>query len=73
MLDLLRAILAMVRWIGIPALGGLGLLIMVLVADHFDEVQLKKDNGYMKPKVTRLWIERHPEATIEEQFPPTDK
>lgn len=62
----LKAILGFLRWIGVPIVLALGSGVGLIVADHYAQVTLEADRDYMKPKVTRLWLERHPEVTIEE-------
>lgn len=65
-LDTLKAILGFMRWIGVPLVGALAVGIGIMVTDHYSQASLEQDRDYMKPKVTRLWLERHPEVTIDE-------
>ena len=65
-LDTLKSILTFIRWIGIPAVTGIGFLIASLIADHYDQTQLDKDRDYMKPKVVRLWSKAYPNLTSDE-------
>ena len=65
-LGTLRSILAVIRWIGLPLIGCLAVGLGIMVTDHYAQEVLSADRDYMKPKVTRLWLERHPEVTIDE-------
>jgi hypothetical protein len=65
-LDTLKAILAFMRWIGVPLVLALASGVALIVADHYAQVVLEKDRDEMKPRVTRLWLERHPEVTAQE-------
>ena len=65
-LNTLKAILGLIKWIGIPFITGMAFLVLALVSDHYDQVQLDQDRDYMKPKVTRMWLKEHPELTIKE-------
>ena len=60
-LDAIQGIFTLLKWISIPAVTGIALMVGSLVIDHFDQISLRQDSDYMRPKVTRLWIERHPE------------
>lgn len=60
-LNVLKAILGLIRWVGIPVLVGTGGLIVVMVADHYQQIGLAEDRDYMKPRVVKLWQEKHPE------------
>jgi len=60
-LDTLKAILGFMKWLGVPIAGALTVGIVIMVTDHYAQAGLEKDRDFMKPKVTRLWIERHPE------------
>jgi hypothetical protein len=60
-LNVLKAILAMIRWVGVPILIGLSSLVVIMVADHYEQVGLAKDRDYMKPRVQHLWKKEHPE------------
>ena len=61
-LDTLKAILAFIRWIGVPLIGALAVGIGLIVTDHYAQETLQRDHDVMKPRVTRLWMEAHPEA-----------
>jgi hypothetical protein len=65
-LDTLKAILGFLRWIGVPLMGALAVGIGLIVTDHYGQQVLEKDRDEMKPRVTRLWLERHPEVTAHE-------
>jgi hypothetical protein len=65
-LDTLKAILGFLRWIGVPLVLALASGVALIVADHYAQVILEKDSDEMKPRVTRLWLERHPEVTVQE-------
>jgi len=65
-LGTLRSILGIIRWIGLPLIGCLAVGLGIMVTDHYGQEILASDRDYMKPKVTRLWLERHPEVTIDE-------
>jgi hypothetical protein len=65
-LGTLRSILGIIRWIGLPLIGCLAVGLGIMVTDHYGQELLAADRDYMKPKVTRLWLERHPEVTIDE-------
>jgi hypothetical protein len=65
-LGTLKAILAVIRWLGLPVIGSLTVGIGIVITDHYSQGLLEADRDYMKPKVTRLWLERHPEVTIED-------
>ena len=65
-LDTLKAILGFLRWIGVPLVGALGVGITIMVTDHYSQLVLEKDRDEMKPRVTRLWLERHPEVVTQE-------
>jgi hypothetical protein len=74
-LTVLKAILGMIRWVGVPVLIGLASLVVIMVADHYEQVglakdrddmklkqvELAKDRYYMKPRVQHLWKREHPE------------
>jgi len=62
----LKAILGFIRWLGVPLIGALAVGIGLIVTDHYGQQVLEKDRDEMKPRVTRLWLERHPEVTIQE-------
>jgi hypothetical protein len=61
-LDTLKAILGFLRWIGVPLVGALAIGVGIMVTDHYAQEAIQKDHDVMKPRVTRLWIEAHPEA-----------
>ena len=61
-LDTLKAILGFLRWIGVPLVGALAIGIGIMVTDHYAQEAIQKAHDVMKPRVTRLWIEAHPEA-----------
>jgi hypothetical protein len=65
-LDTLKAILGFIRWLGVPLIGALAVGIGLIVTDHYGQQVLEKDRDEMKPRVTRLWLERHPEVTAHE-------
>ena len=65
-LDTLKAILGFMRWIGVPIVLALASGVVIMVADHYSQQTLEADRDYMKPRVTRLWMERHPEVTAED-------
>lgn len=65
-LDTLKAILGFIRWIGVPLVGALAVGVGIMVTDHYAQQILEKDRDEMKPRVTRLWMERHPEVTVHE-------
>ena len=65
-LDTLKAILAVIRWLGLPLIGCLSVGLGIMITDHFSQQVLEKDRDEMKPRVTRLWLERHPEVTAHE-------
>ena len=65
----LKAIRSIISWIGIHAVTGFAVVIWAMVIDHFDQVDLRKDDNYMKPRVTRLWIQAHPEIQRDEMQP----
>lgn len=61
-LDTLKAILAFIRWLGLPLIGCLAVGLGIMVTDHYAQETLQKDHDFMKPRVTRLWMEAHPEV-----------
>jgi hypothetical protein len=65
-LDTLKAILAVIRWLGLPLIGCLAVGLGIMVTDHYSQATLERDRDEMKPRVTRLWLERHPEVTAHE-------
>jgi hypothetical protein len=65
-LDTLKAILGFIRWVGLPLIGCLAVGVGIMVTDHYGQQVLEKDRDEMKPRVTRLWLERHPEVTAHE-------
>jgi len=65
-LGTLKAILGFIRWLGVPLIGALAVGIGLIVTDHYGQQVLEKDRDEMKPRVTRLWLERHPEVMSHE-------
>jgi len=65
-LGTLKAILGFIRWLGVPLIGALAVGIGLIVTDHYGQQVLEKDRDEMKPRVTRLWLERHPEVMAHE-------
>ena len=65
-LGTLRSILGIIRWLGLPLIGCLAVGLGIMVTDHYGQELLEKDRDEMKPRVTRLWLERHPEVTAHE-------
>ena len=59
----LRAILRLLGWLGGPALL---LLIGLMISDHYAAVDLKRNDKWMMPRVTRMWLEKHPEIQPDE-------
>ena len=51
----LTVIRRMIKGIGLTALGGIGLIVLVGVDDHYDQKQLRSDMDWAKPKVETLW------------------
>lgn len=65
-LGTLRSIVSLMKWGGVPLLGFVAFITVSIVADHFMIQRVKEDTNYMKPKVTRLWIESHPKEAASE-------
>jgi hypothetical protein len=65
-LDTLKAILGFMRWIGVPLVLALGGGVVIMITDHYSQQGLEADRDYMKPRIARLWMERHPEITSED-------
>jgi hypothetical protein len=65
-LGTLKAILGFMKWLGVPLFGTLAVGIAIMVTDHYGQQTLERDRDEMKPRVTRLWLERHPEVTAHE-------
>ena len=69
-LGTLRSILTVISWIGVPALGAMTIIVGALIADHFDQVNLRRDSNWMKPRVQRMWLKEHPEIQADEATQP---
>lgn len=61
-LTTLKAILGFIRWVGLPLIGCLAVGLGIMVTDHYAQETLQRDHDVMKPRVTRLWMEAHPEV-----------
>jgi hypothetical protein len=64
-LDTLKSILGFIKWIGVPIVGVMSAGVAIMVTDHYSQQTLEKDRDFMKPKVTKLWLEKHPDANVE--------
>jgi len=58
----IKAVRNLLGWIGSGILFSAVALIWALVADHFDQVNLRQDVDWMRPKVERLWYKSYPDA-----------
>lgn len=54
-INFLKAIRALIAWLGGGALVAVCGLIFIIVSDHFNQTELQKDVDWMMPKVQSLW------------------
>lgn len=58
--EILRNILAvasMLKWMGGSVLIVFFTLVVLVVADHYDQANLSRDVQWMRPRVERMWYE----------------
>lgn len=58
----IKAVRNILNWIGGGILISALALVWALVVDHFDQVNLRQDVDWMRPKVERLWYKSYPDA-----------
>ena len=57
----IRSVMSLLRWLGGGSFIAVMGLIILVVADHYDQVNLRHDSDWMKPRVERLWYKSHPD------------
>jgi len=57
----LSALATLIKWLGGGAVSAFLALIGLVVADHYDQENIRRDTNWMKPRVERMWYKTHPE------------
>ena len=65
----IAAVADLVKWFGGGAISAFIALIILIIADHYEQASMKKDTDWMKPRVERLWYKAHPEEPLSEPPP----
>jgi len=60
-LNRISAAIGLIKWLGGGAASAFVALILLIVADHYEQATIKKDTDWMKPRVERMWYRTHPE------------
>jgi hypothetical protein len=60
-LSRISAAIGLIKWLGGGAVSAFIALIVLIVADHYDQANIRKDTDWMKPRVERMWYKTHPE------------
>lgn len=53
----IMAVASMLRWMGGSVLIVFFTLVVLVVADHYEQASLKREVDWVKPRVERLWYE----------------
>lgn len=62
-LAILRTTKGLLRWVLGVAFAAVFGAAVVLISDHYDQLTLRHEMDYVKPKVERLWWKTFPDAS----------
>lgn len=58
-LGYLRGIRSLIKWMGGASLVAVAGFISIDISDHYDQIMLRKEMDWVRPRVESMWFQHH--------------